>query len=149
SFQFDAVFSPWVPPETGAMRMELYQLPNASAIYASGFIAVFVLFGLLYHHAYASREQLQLSELEAFDARAEIGQHVVSVSGGVMSLLIPLLPPLPLVRFAPAIFFLMGPGHFWYGSRSGGQRRALEARLADVNPAAAGELRSPHAARAG
>jgi uncharacterized membrane protein len=135
-FMFDAMFSQWLPTETGAMRMELYQLANASAIYASGFIAVFVLFGLLYHHAYASREQLQLSELEAFDARAAIGHHAVSVSVGVLSLLIALLAPLPLVPFAPTIFFLMGPGHFWYGSRSGGQRRAIEARLAEASPAA-------------
>jgi predicted DNA-binding transcriptional regulator YafY len=69
-----------------------------------------------------SREQLQLSELEAFDARAAIGHHLVSVSVGILSLLIALLAPLPLVPFAPTIFFLMGPGHFWYGSRAGGQR---------------------------
>ncbi len=136
-FMFDAMFSRWLPMEDGPVRMELYQLANASAIYASGFIAVFVLFALLYHHAYKSSEALQLSALDVFDARAAIGHHLVSVSVGIFSLGIALLAPLPLVQLAPTVFFLMGPGHWWYGARSGRQRREIEAELAGAaHPAA-------------
>ncbi len=136
-FMFDAMFSRWLPMEDGPVRMELYQLANASAIYASGFIAVFVLFALLYHHAYKSSEALQLSALDVFDARAAIGHHLVSVSVGILSLGIALLAPLPLVQLAPTVFFLMGPGHWWYGARSGRQRREIEAELAGAaHPAA-------------
>ncbi len=136
-FMFDAMFSRWLPTEYGPVRMELYQLANASAIYASGFIAVFVLFALLYHHAYKSSEQLQLSAVDVFDARAAIGRHLVSVAVGVLSLLIALLAPLSLVPLAPMMFFLMGPGHWWYGARSGRKRRELEAQLAEAAKPAA------------
>jgi uncharacterized membrane protein len=129
-FMFDAMFSQWLPTEDGRVRMELYQLANTAAVYATGFIAVFVLFALLYHHAYARRETLELTELEVFDAREAIGHHLVSVSIGLLSLLIALIAPLRLVPLAPTIFFLMGPGHFWWGWRSGRARRQLEAELA-------------------
>jgi hypothetical protein len=56
---------------------------------------------------------------------------------GILSLGIALLAPLPLVQLAPTVFFLMGPGHWWYGARSGRQRREIEAELAGAaNPAA-------------
>jgi uncharacterized membrane protein len=132
-FMFDAMFSRWLPTEDGPVRLELYQLANASAIYASGFIAVFVLLALLYHHAYRSREPLQLSPIDVFDARTAIGHHVVSVIVGMLSLVIALAAPLRFVPFAPTVFFLMAPGHALHGWRSGRDRAELEASLAAPN----------------
>ncbi len=45
--------------------MQPYQLANAAAIYATGFTAVFVVFALLYHHAYrqALRARLERDAL--------------------------------------------------------------------------------------
>jgi uncharacterized membrane protein len=124
-FMFDALFSRWLPMEGGPIRIELYQMANASAIYAGGFIALFAVFALLCRHAYASRDRLELSDLEVFDAREAIGHHLVSVAVGTVSLLVALLAPLPLVPLAPLAFFLMGPGHWWWGIRAGRQRRQL------------------------
>ena len=128
-FMFESMFSQWIP---GAerVRMELYQLANVAAIYAAGFIAVFVLFALMYVHAYQSRDKLGLSDLEVFDARAAIGHHVVSIIVGMVSLIIALAAPLQWVPLAPVAFFLMAPGHTFYGWRSGRERRQLEADLA-------------------
>jgi uncharacterized membrane protein len=135
-FMFDAMFSQFLPRgQEGPVRMDLYQLANTSAIYAGGFVALFVVFALLYHHAYASREKLGLSELEAFDAKISIGHQVMSIGVGVVSLLIAMLAPLRFVRLAPMAFFLMGPAHWYYGSRSGTKRRELEARLAGADAA--------------
>ena len=66
--------------------MQLYQLANASAIYALGFMAVFIVFALLYHHAYRCRAALELSELEVFDTRSGIAHHLVSTTVGLISL---------------------------------------------------------------
>jgi uncharacterized membrane protein len=131
-FMFEALFAQFMPLQE-PVRMELYQLANISAVYASGFIAVFVLFGLLYLHAYRSREKLDLSELEVFDARTAIGHHVVSVIVGMLSLVIALAAPLRFVPFAPTVFFLMAPGHALHGWRSGRDRAELEASLAAPN----------------
>jgi uncharacterized membrane protein len=128
-FMFESMFTQWIP---GAepVRMELYQLANVAAVYAAGFIAVFLLLALLYFHAYRSRDELGLSELEVFDARTAIGHHVVSIIVGMLSLIVALAAPLAWVPLAPTAFFLMGPGHAFYGWRSGRERRQLEAEIA-------------------
>jgi hypothetical protein len=128
---FESLFAQFMPLQE-PVRMELYQFANISAVYASGFIAVFMLFALLYLHAYRSREKLGLTELEVFDARTAIGHHVVSVIVGMVSLLIALAAPLRLVPLAPTVFFLMAPGHALHGWRSGRDRAQLEAQLAQA-----------------
>jgi TctA family transporter len=110
--------------------MEMYQLANAAAVYAAGFIALFLVFALLYRHAYSCREDLELTALDIFDTKAAIGHHVVSASVGLVSLLIALFAPLRMAPIAPTTFCLMGPGHWWWGVRSRKLRQALEQKLA-------------------
>jgi len=140
-FMFDSLFEHFLPTGRDAPRMEAYQLANASAVYAAGFIALFVVFALLYHHAHASRERLALSELEVFDARTAIGHQIVSMGVGVLALLIAAFAPLELAPISPTVFFLLGPGHWIYGARSGKRRREIEARLSG-DPVAVADIPS-------
>ena len=110
--------------------MQLWELANAAAIYSVGFIAIFVVFALLYRRALSRREELGLSELEVFDARTNIAHHLISASVGVLSLAMASFAPLELAPIAPTAYCLMGPVHYGYGSISGKKRRALEASLA-------------------
>lgn len=128
-FMFDSLFERFVPRGNVNAQMELWQLANASAVCAVGFIALFVLFVLLYRHAIAKREDLHLTELDVFDARTHVVHHLISTSIGVISLVIALVAPLGLVPLAPMAFFLMGPGHWFHGARSRKLRRELEERL--------------------
>ncbi|HMF58833.1 MAG TPA: TMEM175 family protein [Vicinamibacterales bacterium] len=138
-FMFDSLFAGLLPARSDApQRMQLYQLANASAIYAVGFMAVFVVFALLYHHAYRCRSALELTELEAFDARSAIGHHLVSTGVGTISLLIASVGPLELSPIAPMSFILMGPFHWMWGVRSRKRREAVEERLAGEIESAAG-----------
>ncbi len=97
-------------------------------MYAVGFISIFVLFALLYRHAYAT---LELSELEMFDAKTAIAHHLVSAGVGVLSLLVATLAPLELAPVSPTVYVLMGPLHGVYGFRSGRRRAVLEQQLVD------------------
>jgi uncharacterized membrane protein len=135
-FMFDTMFSPFQHGVEGRIRLDAYQFGNTSAIYAGGFVAMFVVFALLYHHAYASREKLALSPLDAFDARAAVQRQLVSVGVGALSLLVATAAPLRLVGLAPMCFMLMMPAHWIHGSTSRRRRIDLEARLADGAPAA-------------
>ena len=128
-FMFDSLFERFVPRGNVNGQLELWQLANAAAVYAAGFIAIFVLFALLYRHAIAKRDELHLDELELFDARTNVIHHLISTSIGVISLLIAVVAPLGLVPLAPVAFFLMGPGHWYHGARSGRRRRELEEQL--------------------
>lgn len=47
-------------------------IPLMLSIYAAGFVAVSVIFFLLYAHAYRKREELDLNELEIFDTRRSL-----------------------------------------------------------------------------
>jgi uncharacterized membrane protein len=130
-FMFDSLFERLVPHGVVDARMELWQLANASSVYAAGFIALFVLLALLYQHAIKEADDLHLDELELFDARTNVVHHLISVSVGLISLLIALIAPLGLVPLAPFAFFLMAPGHWVYGARSGRAREAVSARIAE------------------
>jgi len=138
-FMFRALFAQFMPA-LEPVRMELYQFANIAAVYSSGFIAVFVLFALMHLHAYRSREKLGLTELQIFDARSAIGHHVVSIVVGMLSLIVALGAPLQFVWIAPTVFFLMGPGHAFYGWRSGRERAELEAELAGTTAAPAASV---------
>ncbi len=70
-FMFDSAFARILPRLAPPEGMQLYQLANAVTVYAVGFIAIFVLFALLYRHAYAKRVELGLSDLEIFDTRTQ------------------------------------------------------------------------------
>jgi uncharacterized membrane protein len=130
-FMFDSLFERFVPRGHVNAQMELWQLGNAAAVYAVGFIALFGLFALLYRHAIAKSDDLRLTELELFDAQTNVVHHLISASVGVISLAIALVAPLRFVPLAPLVFFLMGPGHWYHGMRSGKARHAVESRLAD------------------
>jgi uncharacterized membrane protein len=130
-FMFDSLFGGLLPGwEDAPAPMQLYELANASAIYAVGFMSLFVVFALLYQHAYRCRTALALSELEVFDAKSAIGHHPVSTSVGLISLLIATVGPLRLTPVAPTAFCLMGPFHWAWGTATRKRRRALEQRLA-------------------
>jgi uncharacterized membrane protein len=134
-FMFDRLFAGLLPKRANPPEpMPLYQLANASAIYAIGFMAVFVVFALLYHHAYRCRATLELTDLEVFDARAGIAHHLISTTVGLISLLIAMLAPLNWTPLAPTAFCLMGPFHWAWGAQSRKRRRVLIERLARTTP---------------
>ena len=128
-FMFDSLFARWMPTRDEPVRMALFELANASAVYAAGFVVMMLMFVMLYSRAHAKRQALGLSELEVFDLRALRGHHLVSVGVGVISLSMALWAPLNWAPFSPAALALMGPGHGLWAARHTRARRALVARL--------------------
>jgi uncharacterized membrane protein len=113
-FMFDSMFA-----ELGAVpdlkRMSLPQLASASAIYGLGFFILFLMFALLYRHAYNKRESLKLTPLDVIDVKYLAGHHLVSAAVGLLSAAFALLAPLRLAPLAPMMFALMGPLHWLFG----------------------------------
>ena len=110
-------------------RMTLDELALASTIYGLGFFVLMGLFSLLYLHAYRRRTALELTPLEAFDARVLAGHHVVSACVGLFAMLFALIGPRELAFLSPSSFALMGPGHWWYGRHSERRRRSYLAGM--------------------
>src|SRR3954470_3259643 len=70
------------------MSIEADQVPSLMIIYGLGFSAVFIIFGVLYIHAYRVRQELGLNPLEVFLTRRSIYQNFVMASFGVVSALL-------------------------------------------------------------
>ena len=130
-FMFESLFAIFTPAPTTRRPpepMALWQLGNASAVYAFGFLVLFLVFALLCHRAYRRREALGLDPAGVFDLKSEIGHHLVSAAVGGIAMAYALAAPLRFVFISPMLFVLMGPAHFWWGRRRSKQRELLAAR---------------------
>ena len=129
-FMFDSGFA-WILPFAGkgVTPMTLSQLSRASAIYGLGFVAVFVMFALLYLHAYGKRQQLGLTPIEVFKIKMFAGHQMVSAAVGVLVVLMAVALPRRYAFIAPMAFVIMWPAHWLYGARAEKRRKAFEAQL--------------------
>ena len=131
-FLFTAAFSFFIPAlRLARPEIRPEQLGTIFGIYGAGFVVLFLMFGLLYLHAYRRRHQLRLSPLDIFDVRAAGGEHLVSAGVGALATLIAFLAPPPFPVFSGFTYFLMGPAHWIYGVRAGRRRKALEQQLSN------------------
>jgi len=128
-FMFDSGFARMFPfAGQGVVPMTLSQLARVSVIYGLGFVAVFVMFGLLYLHAYRKRKDLGLSALDVFNIKSFAGHHIVSAAIGVLVVLLALALPLRYAFVSPMAFGLMWPAHGLYGTWTEKNRKAFEAQ---------------------
>ncbi len=135
-FMFEAFMNQVLGLSSRALTaMSLAELANASILYGLGFFILMSLFTLLYLHAYRRREALGLDSLEVFDTRSHAGHHAVSAGVGLFAMLFAMLAPVQLAFLSPSSFALMGPAHWYYGTRRDKARRALvSAALARPDP---------------
>jgi uncharacterized membrane protein len=131
-FMFDALLQQvfGVKAQVPLVPMSLVELARASVLYGLGFFVLTGLFALLYLNAYRRRHDLDMTALQAFDARAHAGYHTVSAGIGLFAMLFALLCPVQLAFLSPTSFALMGPAHAIYGARVGKARKAFLARAA-------------------
>jgi uncharacterized membrane protein len=104
-------------------------------IYGVGYIAISLVFTLMYYHAYCQREQLELTELEVLDTLTSMRALLLDCGVGVLSITIALIGGENYTALAGFTYFLIGIERSIYGFRRGKQRREIEARVAaPTNP---------------
>jgi uncharacterized membrane protein len=132
-FMLDSGFAHFAPRTSqGVAPMTMAEFATASAIYGLGFVALFVMFGLLYLHAYRKRHDLGLDPLEIFYVKSFAGQQIVSAAVGVIVVLIAVAAPGPYSFISPMAFFFMWPAHSLYERWRKKKRKELEAQLPAV-----------------
>jgi len=132
-FMFDAGCGQFLPmARQGIAPLTLAQLAHASAIYGLGFVVLFIMFALLYRHAYTRRQELELTPLEIFNVKAFGGQQLVSAAVGVIVVLIAVAAPSHYAFTSPMAFILMWPAHGLYEARIKKKRQALEVQRPPV-----------------
>jgi uncharacterized membrane protein len=125
-FMFDSMFAQF-GANPGVTRMTLGELSRASAIYGLGFFVLFLIFALLYRHAYRKRDQLGLTAAEVFDVNSFALHHMLSAGVGLTSMTFALLAPPRVAFIAPMLFGLMGPVHWACGAYTDRRRRTVVA----------------------
>jgi len=105
-------------------------------IYDCGFVAIFVLFVLLYLYAWRQREQLELDALERHKTIEKMGGYLCMVAVGAVSLLVVLIGGAGAAGISGLVYFAIAPvlPSTTPGWRDAGARRT---RL----PAKAGRIR--------
>ena len=96
-------------------------------IYNTGFIAVYLIFALLYWHAYSKRDELELSPMERYETRGVVQENVLMMSVGVIAMILALIN---LPQLSGPAYVLIGPLQTALGFMHGKKRRELEAASA-------------------
>lgn len=113
------VFARVVPLLLG-QRMAFRDMSPADArlllwVYSAGFAAMMFVFVLLYWNVHRKRGALGLTPPQAFEARAGMRSHLVSVSVGLASIVLALAVPINWIWTAGAIYGLQAPLHWRNG----------------------------------
>jgi len=99
------------------------QVKDLFIVYGAGYAAVFLIFALMFAHAWRKREELALSPLEAWDTRQSIQEYSIHVVVGLISVALAMSPYAGLAGMAYVSLTFLQPGH---GMIMGRKRRKLE-----------------------
>lgn len=113
------------PESARLMFTDVGEVAELMRVYSGGFAGVFLLFALLHRHALGQRERLGLSPVEELLTRGELRAHLISVAIGLVSFGLT-FTGLPIF-WAGAVYFAMGPAHWWHGAGLERRARALAA----------------------
>ncbi len=122
-FVFTLVFSQLTGGQSGA-DLTLHQASVMMEIYAVGFASVFLLFTLMYLHAYRLRDTLELSAIEALETQASMQSCAILSLIGFVSLLIAVRHP----EWAGWLFLAIGPALTIHGMIAGKRIRVAEGK---------------------
>jgi uncharacterized membrane protein len=84
-------------------------------VYSAGFVAMMLVFVLLYWNQYRQRAAFGLSAEQAFAARTGARTHMLSVGIGLVSVVLALTVPIQWIWIAGVIYGLQGPLHWRNG----------------------------------
>jgi uncharacterized membrane protein len=122
-FVFSLVFSQLSGGPTGA-DVTTHQGSMLMRIYAAGFMAVFLLFALMYTHAYKLRAALGLDEIECYLTKISVQQNFIMAAVGAVSFLLAMKNP----GWAGWWYFVLGPTLVIHGTITGKRARLLAER---------------------
>ncbi|MEP6572169.1 MAG: TMEM175 family protein [Gemmatimonadota bacterium] len=105
--------------------MGLAQVAKLMAIYSGGFMAVFLVFTLLYVHAWRQRVVLELDDAEANATREQIQESAINVVVGGLSILLAFTGGRSAVWLSVIPYWLMGLLQWANGSYMRRQRKLI------------------------
>ena len=122
-FVFTTLFSEIRGTESG--NMGWHEASVLMRMYAAGFASVFLLFVLMYAHAYKLRGELELNPVEVLETRLAIQENAVLALVGITSFVVAIKSP----QWAGWVYLAIGPLLTIHGTIYGKRVRALAEKL--------------------
>lgn len=114
--------------------VEMTQTSKLMIIFGIGYVAVFLIFVLLYAHAYRKRFELDLNELERFDTRNEMQESAINVCVGLISISVAAIGGPRYSGLSGWSYMLLGPALAVHGFMMGARRQKMEKHF-EINAA--------------
>ena len=108
----------------GTGKIEPGEVRTLFVIYGGGYAAVFLVFALLYLHAWRRRTALELNAVEQLKTRHSLVDHSAMVLVGLASAALALTLPMRWVGLAGYFYFVIGL-YFWLAGSILGKRERL------------------------
>jgi hypothetical protein len=113
--------------------IEADQMGTLMLVFGAGYFAVFLVFVLLYLHAYRQRHKLQLSKLEIFDTRASIQENGLNSGIALLSMALVVFGGARYVGLSGVVYMLTGVVLAVHGVFMGRRRgKMVKADLTEV-----------------
>ena len=106
-------------------KIEASQVPLLMVVYGAGFVAVQLLFLLMYLRAYSLRDALELDARELSVTREEIQSCLLNISVGLASTAIAVLGGVATISWAGYVYVLLFPLQTINGRVMGSRRKKL------------------------
>jgi len=106
-------------------KIEASQVPLLMVVYGAGFVAVQLLFLLMYLRAYSLRDALELDARELSVTREEIQACLLNISVGLASVAIAVLGGVATISWAGYVYVLLFPLQTINGRVMGSRRKKL------------------------
>lgn len=112
-----------------AIAIRQQDIPTLMVIYGLGYSAVYLLFALMYLHAYRLRRELELTPTELLDTQSMACESLALMAIGLLSALIACISKPQYAGLSGFIYMLIGPLITLFRTVHGSKRRTLEAQL--------------------
>jgi uncharacterized membrane protein len=107
--------------------IEASQVPLLMIIYGAGFVAVQLVFVVMYVRAYRLRADLELDALELLATREEIQSFLLNMAIGLLSVAVAVLGSASIAALAGYVYFLLIPAQVMNGRVMGSRRNKMKA----------------------
>jgi uncharacterized membrane protein len=121
---------------SGGGEIDAEQARTLFIIYGLGYAGVFLVFALLYRHAWTVREVFKLNAIELLKTRQSMVDHVAMVIVGLVSALLAFSLPAGLVGLAGYFYFVIGIYYTASGILFGKRYRVLAKEIGGNTPPA-------------
>lgn len=101
------------------------QIPQLMYVYNLGYMAIYLLFYLMYRHAQNHAEKLELTPFELFETRSMMYINLLNVLIGLLAIMVTFLLPVNIKGASGYIYFLIPVAYSIFFSLRGKKRREI------------------------